>query len=232
MRADSQISTIVSKVRKLYQEDTGAELSHSVVEPIVAFVVVQKNPDIQDGQFVRFKHTKRRPEQIHESRALSATKSEEQPESIDLFSSLAEPDKRPANNDGNIWPGVILGFLKENTFQASFHPSQEIIVTINLTQNRTQQVYMRRDTDDLLRIETISGPLEEIEASLISIFKRNDEVSPVKIAVMERSGISFVGCVSGSFLASENLPLIKELVLKTARLGDELENTYWGKDLY
>ena len=31
MRADSQISTIVSKVRKHYQEDTGTELSHSVV---------------------------------------------------------------------------------------------------------------------------------------------------------------------------------------------------------
>ncbi|MGQ0556001.1 MAG: hypothetical protein ACT4PN_08680 [Nitrospiraceae bacterium] len=85
MRADSQISTIVSKVRKLYQEDTGAELSYSVVEPIVAFVVAQNNPEIQDGQFVRFKHTKRRPEQIHESRAPSAIKPQEQAESIDFF---------------------------------------------------------------------------------------------------------------------------------------------------
>jgi hypothetical protein len=232
MRADSQISTIVSKVRKLYQEDTGTELSHSVVEPIVAFVVAQKNPDIQDGQFKRFKHAKLRPEQIHEGRATSATRPQEQDESIDLFSSLAEPDKRPANDDGELWPSAILGFLKENTFQASFHPSQEIIVTINLTQNRTQQVYIRRETDGLLRIETISGPVEEIKTSLVPIFKRNDEVSAMKIAVMDRNGIPFVGCVSGSSLTAENLPLMKELILKTARFGDEPENTYWGKDLY
>ncbi len=232
MRADSQISTIVSKVRKLYQEDAGVDVPHSVVEPIVAFVVAQKNPDIQDGKFVRFKHTKRRPEQIHESRPPSATKPQEQAESMDLFSSLAEPDKRPANDDGKLWPSAVLDFLKGNNFQASFHPSQEIIVTISLAQNRTQQVYIRRETDGLLRIETISGPVEEVDTSLVPIFKRNDEISPVKIAVMDRNGIPFVGCVSGASLTSENLPLMKELVLKTARLGDELENTYWGKDLY
>jgi hypothetical protein len=232
MRADSQISTIVSKVRKLYQEDTGVDVPHSVVEPIVAFVVAQKNPDIQNGKFIRFKHTKRRPEQIHESHPPSSTKPQEQAESMDLYSSLAESNKRPMNEDGNLWPSAVLKFLKGNNFQANFHPSQEIIVTISLAQNRTQQVYIRRETDGLLRIETISGPIEEVHTSLVPIFKRNDEISPVKIAVMDRSGIPFVGCVSGTSLISENLPLMKELVIKTARLGDELENTYWDKDLY
>ncbi|MGQ0556000.1 MAG: hypothetical protein ACT4PN_08675 [Nitrospiraceae bacterium] len=145
---------------------------------------------------------------------------------------MAEPDKRPANDDGKLWPSAILGFLKENAFQVSFHPSQEIIVTINLTQNRTQQVFIRRESDGLLRIETISGAVEEIATSLVPVFQRNDEISPVKIAVMDRNGILFVGCVSGASLTLENLPLMKDLVLKTARLGDELENTYWGKDLY
>lgn len=233
MRSDSQISTIVSKVKKLYQEDSGEEISHSVVEPIVAFVAAQKNPDIQAGKFIRFKHTKRRPEEIHKSSTPSNTdaKSQNKPKSMDLFSLLRE-DKSPANDDRKLWPTIIMDFFKSNNFQASFHPSQEIIVTLILAQNRTQQVYIRKETDSLLRIETISGPTAEVDKSLVPIFKRNDEISPVKIAVMDRNGISFVGCVSGTSLSSENLPLMKELVLKTARLGDELENTYWGKDLY
>ena len=231
-RADSKISTIVSRVRKFYQEDVSDEVSYSVVGPIVAFVVAQNNPDIEDGRFVRFKHIKRRPEQIHQSRAPSGSKPQEQAENMDLFSSLAEPDKRSTNDDGKLWPNAVLDFLKDNNFQASFHPSQEIIVTISLAQNRTQQVYIRREMDDLLRIETISGAIKEVDTSLVFIFKRNDEISPVKIAVMDRNGISFVGCISGVSLTSGNLPLMKELILKTARLGDELENTYWNEDLY
>lgn len=232
MRSDTQISTIVSKVRRLYQEDANLEISYSIVEPIVAFALAQKNPDIQDGKFIRFKHTKRRPEQIYESRTHSSTKIKEQDKNIDSLSSLAGPKKGTVIDEDKLWPTAILDFLKDNSFQVSFHPSQEIIVAISLAQNRTQQVYIRRDTHDLLRIETISGSIEEVEKSLIPIFKRNDEISPVKIAVMDREGIQFIGCVSGASLTSTNLPLMKELVIKTARLGDELENTYWGKDLY
>jgi len=232
MRADSQISTIVSNVRRLFQEDAGIEISYSIVEPIVAFVVAQKKPDIQEGTFIRFKHTKRRPEQIHSSRASSRAKSQEHTDDMGLFYPLDESEERPANDSGKLWPIAILDFLKDNNFQASFHPLQEIIVSINLAQNRTQHVYIRQETNSLLRIETISGPIEEVESSLVPIFKRNDEISPIKIAVLDRNGIPFVGCVSGAPLTSENLQFMKELVLKTARLGDELEDTYWGKDLY
>ncbi|MEQ8831858.1 MAG: hypothetical protein RLW87_18785 [Alphaproteobacteria bacterium] len=232
MRADSTISTIVSRVRKLFHEDTGDAVSHSVVGPVVAYVVTQKDPEIQDGKFVRFKHTSRRPDQIHKTRPPSSAKQQEREEYEDLFSSLIEPENEPENDVGSLWPSTLLGHLKGNNYQANFHPSQEIIVSISLTQNRSQQVYIRKEADGVIRIETISGPVEEVVTSLIQIFRRNDEISPIKIAVLDRSNIPFVGCISAAFLSVENLPLIEELVLKTARLGDELEHTYWGKDLY
>jgi hypothetical protein len=232
MRADTQISTIVSRVKKLYAEDASMDISHSNVEPIVAFFVTEKDPDIQDGSFVRFKHTKRRPDQIHRSHTSPKISPKEESENLSLFSSLPESENIPIKDDVNLWPGAVMKFFKDNEFRASFHPSGEIIIMISLAQNRTQQVYISRKSNALLRIETISGPVEEVSANLVQIFKRNDKISPIKIAIMDRNGTNFVGCISGAHITSQNLSSMKELVLETARLGDELENTFWNQDLY